>query len=362
MNKPSFPWEQKSNVDSYKSSQLNFNANGSTQYKPYNSYGASQSMYNPFNTNSTFPWERLENKNQSEKSRSLFPWEQGRSAPTETSDTFCFTKDHKTADAGISSNPPSKSTFSSMFKEMNKLQASKIDDGEGSQISNKNRSSDVKAGRGTKLFPWEKDNQRDESVDNIISKHFARFDRLENAKTSDDYDGKKPNKKAEKAEVIQKQNNDITNKQAAEVVSSPKRNDEETQRVEENSVDAKGENTLGSENKEIVPTVPQVVVRTENQSPKNDASHNAPTTSPGKLSRSSSQTKVSHKKEERVKSAPPVPKHINKKSELLAKNYMSAYAKPKIPIKKPPPETEEPTKRKFYHLYNELNPLYGPSN
>lgn len=273
--------------------------------------------------------------------KSSFPWEKSAVNSTSKNDLFVFGKGEPKKPGG---------SYSSLYKEQQAKEqqpASEPAPGPYSSIFNQNKKA---------LFPWEKEKKEGkEEVDpDSLEAQMSEYLKLPSANETE----KKNAKEAEKDnnEGIKIQN--AVQKKVPAKKGSPKKGSKSGNKksINDNSEEKKKEKgitedetpnievkvTIANEevDKEGDPIIKENQViqkKKDSLSPKSQKSNDEklPVTSPKTtLSRSSSLTRLAQPKQDRVKSAPAVPRHINKKSEILARSYTSAYAKPKISPKK----------------------------
>lgn len=369
MTMTSFPWENKSSSQSFpwekrESPQYSYQ-NHSDSYKwqtPQNGTPSYhwQSAAPTANSGTKYPWDSGSNHgsyiggsqtNPFDVKKTSFPWEKSAVNSTSKSDLFVFGREEPKSHGGSSS-------YSSMFREQQQAERDKPSEtkpaaGTYSSFFNENKKS---------LFPWEKnkdppEEDRKPDPDSLE----AKMSEYLKVTPPGEYGGKTDNEKQDSAQIkVEKAaEKSVASPKTPKKKMSPKKSPksgrkkssskeekvdkEEKQEEKTPNIEVKVKISNDQEDEEAKLKEEESLENSQKvktPSPKTSSQpateEKLPTTSPkAPLSRSSSLTKLATKnKSDRVKSAPPVPRHINRKSEMLARTYTSAYAKPKISPKK----------------------------
>ena len=330
----SYPWEEKENPSLNWQSKIDT----SSSYKWQSSQASPSELISGSNSGK-FPWEGGQNSygstnpfvEQSYRSnpfsdpKQSFPWEisppaeppaepQAASSPSGSKNMFVFGKEK-------AKNKPSGGSYSSFYNKHAKDNLNEVKKAPGagtySSFVDKNA-----------LFPWEKDKKPEEDSLESQMDDLIRFPgeelksvnkNLEPLKNIADEGTESPlvmapnsskNKSSKPAKSVDKPEDPSDNIKVT--VPNPETDKDPVKKEKDASTSSPKSRTLSETKDSKSPIV----------SPKTP------------LSRSSSRAKLTPKTAERAKSASDVPQHINKKSEVLARNYLSAYAKPKISLKK----------------------------
>ena len=392
MTMTSFPWENKTSQsfpwEKRESSQYSYQNRGdnSSSYKwqtPQNgapSYHWQSAAPTP-NSGMKYPWDSGSGHgymagsltNPFDVKKTSFPWEKSAVNSTSKSDLFVFGREE-----------PKSSSYSSMFREQQQAERDKPPEtkpapGTYSSFFNENKKS---------LFPWEKnkDVQEEDKKPDPDSLEAKMSEYLKLTPPGEYGGSAEKDKQSEEVEIkVEKAVEKTvpspkTPKKKSSPKKSPKSGRKKSSSKEENvkKEEKEEENTPNIEVKVKISTDQEdeeaklkeegsleKSQKSKAPSPKTPsqaaADEKPPITSPKTtLSRSSSLTRLAAKnKTDRVKSAPPVPKHINRKSEMLARSYTSAYAKPKISPTKKEEEKKEEEKPSMFEIWFSLrNVLY----
>ena len=344
----SFPWEKKTSQsfpwdERESSSDPQNRVDSSSSYKwqtPQNSYHWQTA--DP-NYGAKKPWESNTSgsgyaggsqTNPFDVKKANFPWEKSAVNSTSKNDMFIFGKEEPKKVGGGSYS----SFYNSQQKVSESVQPPVTKPSTGSYSSFYNQSK-------TALFPWE--THKDPEPDSLEAK-MSEYLKLPAEQVTDKEKEISPEIKIEKA--AEKGPSPKTPKKKISPKKSPKAGREKSivKKERPEKEDLTEEKTPNIEIKVTISSDKEKSVLKEEKGkeceeekrstpdPPSKPDLPIPITSPKTpLSRSSSVTKLAAKcKTGRVKSAPPVPKHINKLSEKLARTYTSAYAKPQIALQK----------------------------
>ena len=335
-NQPSHP--------QYPSSEKQTSYNWQSAEPPRNPY-ESESRYNPFDTKKAgFPWEK--SSQQTQPPAFQFGTKEGSSYSSilkeQQDKTLAIIQQQKT----LASGTPGKSTASATGT------ASGIP-GKSSSAAGGTYSSFYSEGKKAQ-FPWEK--KKDAEEDSLESRMRDLLKQPTPDAPTIEIESKKDKAKSPKKEdpkPAEEQAKSPKSSKKSVAPKSPKQPRAKSKTPIKSVSQSEKLETADSEIKIKVKKAQSKAIPDETNaesSPTDLKEPNPPPSSPKpsekaapvtgaspktKLFRSSSMSRLT---KERVKSAPPavsdVPKHINRKSELLAKKYLSAYAKPRIPPKK----------------------------
>ena len=380
MTMTSFPWENKTSQsfpwDKREIAPLSSqNRTETSSYKwqtPQN--GAPtyhwQSAAPPVNSGTKYPWDSGTSSgngysggsqsNPFDMKKTSFPWEKSAVNSTSKNDLFVFGKEEPKKIGG---------SYSSFYSEQQKAERDKPPEAKASPGTYSSYYNQSKKS----LFPWEKDKESEDKVKkpdpDSLEAQMSEYLKLPSSEaapeSTDDHSEKEKGVEIKVEKAVEKSSSPKTPKKKSSPKKSPKSGRKKSTSKEEKP-EKQGSTEEQSPNIEVKVTISNDQEKEEAKLTEEDeqektklplqkttviqpsADEKDPITSPKiPMTRSSSQTKLSTKaKTDRVKSAPPVPKHINRKSEKLARSYTSAYAKPKISPKKKDElkEEEKPSK------------------